>query len=144
WRDRVSGVGTANNPTISLGMIVESPEASSPQRRFILKPVVLPDIPPVTINATVELRTAGAVAALRYLRRIDEAERKKVRALTEQRRDGWERQARRQTELEKVQAEIEALKLEERRLNKELDREQQQESLLQDAWHRAKKAGVGM
>jgi hypothetical protein len=129
---------------MSLGMIVESPEASSPQRRFILKPVVPLSTPLITINATVELRAAGAAAALQYLCRIDEAERRKGKALVDQRRDGKQRLARRQAELEKVQAEIEALKLEERRLTHELDREQQQESVLQDACRRAKKVGVGM
>jgi hypothetical protein len=143
WRDRVSGVGSANNSIMSLGMIVESPEASSPQRRFILKAVVLPDIPLVTINATVELRTAGATVALRYLRRIDEGLKRERKALADQRRNGKRRLAQKQAELERVQAEIEALKLEERRLTHDLDREQQQESVLQDACRRAKTADLG-
>jgi hypothetical protein len=144
WGARVHGVETATNSTMSLGMVLENPQVSSSQRRFILWPVVVPYTPLVTINATVELRAAGATAALQYLRRIYEEEKGQEEAMVDQTRNVKQRLALRQTELEKVQAEIETLKLEERRLVEELDREQKLESELLDARRRAKKTRWGM
>jgi hypothetical protein len=144
WGARVSGIDTATNSTMNLGMVLENTQVSSSQRRFILKPVVIPGAPLVTINASVELCAAGAAAALRYLRLTEEENEIKGRALDDQRGKGRRRLAWRQAELEKVQAEIEALKLEERRLVEELDREQKLESELLDARRRAKKTGLGM
>ena len=144
WADRVARTRSASNSNIRLDIALETLKASSSQRRFILKFVLLPESPLTTINATTELRAAGATAVLRHLRRIDKEEKTKAEALLCRRRDGKQRLALQEAELERVRAQIETLRVEERRLAEEVDRERKLESEYLDACGRAKRGELSL
>ncbi|KAK4128751.1 HET-domain-containing protein, partial [Parathielavia appendiculata] len=73
WKHKVIGNTRADNGTMQLAMALETLQAPSSQRRFVLKPVlVVSDTAPVTFNVTASLRLSGATALLDHVRRIDE------------------------------------------------------------------------
>ncbi|SPQ18241.1 365ea253-c014-47d6-9621-6abcaff281c0 [Thermothielavioides terrestris] len=124
WRDKLPGKFTANNVAMTLGIEVEalaSPPASSSQRRFALKPTVIPGAPAVTVNVTTALQLSGASEILEDLCRRRNALKSGAQEDREIIRVTKEKLVNKQAELDALREKIKALQQEERRLAEELD-----------------------
>ncbi|AEO70418.1 uncharacterized protein THITE_2121847 [Thermothielavioides terrestris NRRL 8126] len=131
WRDKLPGKFTANNVAMTLGIEVEalaSPPASSSQRRFALKPTVIPGAPAVTVNVTTALQLSGASEILEDLCRRRNALKSGAQEDREIIRVTKEKLVNKQAELDALREKIKALQQEERRLAEELDRESRKQS----------------
>ncbi|KAG7293008.1 hypothetical protein NEMBOFW57_003053 [Staphylotrichum longicolle] len=124
---------------MNLAIELETVSASSSQRRFSLKPVILEGKPRITISATAALQTLGATEMLKDLDRISSHSLAKVRALQNDMWNVGQTVAQAKARLDKVRAEIEALKLEELRAAEEYDRAREQEVEVRDSRKRVKR-----
>ena len=134
----------ANNGSLNLAMELETIQASSSQRIFILKPVALQNKPPVTISATTALQLSGATEMLDDLLQASEENRAKAQGLRNDMTDVIQTVAEAKAGLDKIRAEIEALKLEELRAIEKYDRARKQEAELLGKYNRVKKVVVSI
>ncbi|KAL2133041.1 hypothetical protein VTI74DRAFT_2980 [Chaetomium olivicolor] len=142
WAGMVLGRMSANNHVITLGLTLETLQASSWHRRFVLKPVVLQDIPASTVNATAVLQLSGANALLANLRQIDKAQEHALQGLRLMIGEGNEKRVQKQRKLEEVRAKIEALQAEERRLAEEVHLELMSTNQLCEQRQHLQRAGL--
>jgi hypothetical protein len=145
WKDKVIGKTRAHNGDMQLALALETLQASSSQRRFVLKPVVVKsETVPVTVNVTATLELSGATALLDDLRRIDEQQQQEGKKMKDHLKLTKEILAQQQAEMEKIRAQINALEEQERLLTAEYERERGVEAELLEHCSRAKNKGAAL
>jgi ankyrin repeat protein len=143
WKDKITGKTRANNGDMQLAVVLETLQASSSQRRFVLKLVVdESETVPVTVNVTATLELSGATALLDDLRRVDEQQKQEANGLKDHIKTKKQILAHKQAEMERIRAQISALQKQERRLTAEYELERRIEAELLEHCSRVKNKGA--
>ncbi len=135
---------SASNDVINLKMALENVHGSPSRRRFVLRPVVVPDKPAVTTNVTTAIQLSGASAIVETLTRASEKADIETQSLHHEIRVVSQKLSQTQFDLEKLRAEIEELKAEERKVSEQHDRGTASKLHLLDQYGQAKNAKLDM
>ncbi|KAK4105532.1 HET-domain-containing protein [Parathielavia hyrcaniae] len=136
WRDKVAGGTQAKHGTKQLTMALETLQASTSQRTFVLSPALAEcDTAIDAVNVTAILRLPKEAALLKRLRQIDKQQKKGAQRLSKELKQ-------KQADVRSIQDELQTLKMRERRLTADYKLERAAEAELLKSRGRVTAAGV--
>jgi hypothetical protein len=142
WRSVAAGQRYAHNSSLSIRMDLEPLQASTPQRKYVLTPLAMPEVFGTTVNATAALESLGPSELLDELRRTGETLQREAGerriALRREKHEVFQNEL----ELEKVRGQIAALEQEARRLVEVISRAREAEAMIAETSDLAKKTEV--
>lgn len=142
WRNMAAGGQYAHNSFLSIRMDLQPLMASTPQRKYVLTPLAMPEVFGTTVSATAALESSGPSALLDELRRASEIQQREAKERAAALKHEKEKIFQKEGELLRVRSQIAALEQEACRLEETINEGRKVEVDLLEKWSSAQRAGV--